>query len=57
VTTADVLAVRSGRKDGRLDVQQIRAIELGAGGVLIFKHGPVGLAITDASDDVEIVRT
>ncbi|KVP26400.1 hypothetical protein WJ85_34420 [Burkholderia ubonensis] len=58
VTTEDVLAVRLGRNDGRLDVHPIRAIELGAEGVIVFKHGPVGLAVTefDADDQVEIVR-
>ncbi|WP_247391772.1 hypothetical protein [Ralstonia pseudosolanacearum] len=58
VTTGDELAVRSGHGDGRFHVHPIRALEHGAEGVIIFKHGPVGLAVTeyDAEDQVEIVR-
>ncbi|KVD94629.1 hypothetical protein WS63_02985 [Burkholderia stagnalis] len=58
VTTGDELAVWSGQGDGRFRVHPIRAIERGAGGVVIFRHGPVGLAVVeyDADDHVEIVR-
>lgn len=56
VTTGDLLVVRSGRNDGRFDVHPIRAIELGAEGCIVFKHGPVGLTVTesDADDFIEI---
>ncbi|MBN3814089.1 hypothetical protein [Paraburkholderia sp. Ac-20347] len=58
VTTEDQLAVRSGQSDDHFHVHPIRAVELGTDGVIVFKHGPVGLAVTeyDADDHVEIVR-
>lgn len=58
VTSEDELAVRSWEGDGRFDVHPIRAVELGAEGVIVFKHGPVGLAVTeyDSGDEVEIVQ-
>lgn len=58
VTAEDQLAVRTGQGDGRFHVHPIRAVELGTDGVIVFKHGPVGLAVTeyDADDHVAIIR-
>ncbi|WP_126284837.1 hypothetical protein [Burkholderia stagnalis] len=58
VTTADELAIPSWQGDGRFGVHPIRAIECAAEGVIVFKHGPVGLAVTEcqADEHIEIVR-
>ncbi|CAJ6620674.1 Uncharacterised protein [Burkholderia pseudomallei] len=58
LTTEDEIAVAAWREDGRFHVRPIRAIARGENGALVFKHGPVGLAVTEYDDDdqVAIVR-
>ncbi|WGS45780.1 hypothetical protein LFL97_24035 [Burkholderia sp. JSH-S8] len=54
VTTEDELAVLSEQGDGYRDIHPICTIEPGADGCIVFKHGPVGLAVTEYDPDEEV---
>lgn len=58
ITIEDELATRPHPFDGLFLVNPIRALEQRADGLIVVKHGPVGLAMTEyeTDDEVEIVR-